>query len=362
MHGNNHMTKNYYDILGVAKGASQDEIKKAFRKLAHKHHPDKAGGSDDKFKEINEAYSVLSNSKKRAEYDTYGRVFSSEGGPTPGGGFNSSDFGGFGGQGAGVEFDLGDIFEGVFGGRQGPRTKRGRDISIDMEVSFEESVFGAERKVLLSKVSVCDICSGSGAAPGSESKNCSYCQGKGKVHETRKSLFGSFTSLRECDKCFGKGVIPSQKCSACAGGGVAPKKEEITINIPSGIENGEMIKLPGMGEAVSGGVNGDLYVKIHVLPHALFRRVGTSILMDLDIKISDALLGAEKEIKTIDGVIKLKIPAGVDSGEVLRVRGKGMPQAYGKRGDLMIKVWVRTPKKVSRSAKKLIEELKQEGI
>jgi len=345
----------------VPKGATKEEIKKAYRKLAHKHHPDKNGGTDDKFKEISEAYSVLSDEKKRAEYDTYGRVFSGGQGPSgQGGSAPGWDFGGFGGA---SNFDLNDIFETFFGGgaAQG-RAKRGRDISIDLEISFEEAVFGVERSVLISKIAVCDKCGGNGAEPGTDTKKCSYCQGKGKVHETRKSFFGSFTSLRECDKCGGKGNIPSKKCSACRGNGVMPKREEIKITVPSGIEDGEMIKLAGAGEAAANGIPGDLYVKIHVLPHPVFRRSGRDIVMDLDVKISDALLGAEKEIKIFDKSIKLKIPAGIDSGEVLRAKGLGMPQPSGTRGDLLIKIMVRTPKKISRKAKKLIEELKEEGL
>ncbi|HDH04035.1 MAG TPA: molecular chaperone DnaJ [Candidatus Campbellbacteria bacterium] len=363
----------YYEILGVNKSASKEEIKKAFRKLAHKYHPDKNKGDDSKFKEINEAYSVLGDDKKRAEYDAYGRVFGDSGGAGQGfGGFDFSGFSagkqssgwGFDASSAEVEFDLGDIFEGFFGGNSGSRrTKRGRDISIDLEISFEESVFGTERKVLISKIAVCGKCEGNGAEPGADSKKCSFCQGSGRIRETKKSFFGSFASMRECDKCLGKGAIPSKKCSVCGGSGVVPKKEEIGIVIPSGIEDGEMIKLSGMGEAVAGGISGDLYVKIHVLPNSVFRKQGNDIFMDLDIKISDSLLGCEKEIKTIDGVIKLKIPAGIDSGEVLRVRGKGIPrQGQGKRGDLMIKIVVRTPKKISRSAKNLIEELKKQGL
>ncbi len=356
------MTKSYYEILVVTKNASKEEIKKAYRKLAHKHHPDKSGGTDARFKEINEAYSVLSDEKKRAEYDAYGRIFG-DSGAGAGQGFDGWDFSGFGGGGQGVEFDFGDIFEGVFGGGDGGRrAKRGRDISIDLEISFDESVFGTERKVLLSKISVCGKCSGSGAEPGTDSKKCSYCEGSGRVRETKRSFFGAFTSLRECDKCAGKGSIPSKKCSQCAGSGVVSKKEEITISIPSGIEDGEMIKLSGMGEAVANGAAGDLYAKIHVLQHPVFRKEGSGIFMDLDIKISDALLGAEKEIRTLDGDIKLKIPAGIDSGEILRVRGKGMPQGQGRRGDLMIRILVRTPKKVSRSARELIEELKEQGL
>ncbi len=356
------MANNYYEILGVPKTASKDEIKKAFRKLAHKHHPDKNGGNDSKFKEINEAYSVLGDDKKRAEYDTYGRVFG--GGQAPpgqGGQAAGWDFGGFSGA---SNFDLNDIFETFFGGGGGhqARRKRGRDISIDLEISFEEAVFGVERTVLISKISVCEKCGGKGAEPGSNLKKCSYCQGKGKINETKKSFFGSFTSLRECDKCGGTGSIPEKKCSTCRGIGIMPKREEIKIRVPSGIENGEMIKLTGMGEAIVNGIPGDLYVKIHVRPHPVFKRSGRDIIMDLDIKISDALLGSEKEIKVFNKSIKLKIPVGIDSGEVLRVRGFGMPQLNGTRGDLMVKIMVRTPKKISKKAKKLIEELRGEGL
>ncbi len=356
------MDKNYYEILGIAKTASKDEVKKAYRKLAHKYHPDKNKGDDNKFKEINEAYSVLGDDKKRAEYDTYGRVFG--GGQGFAGGDGASSGWDFGGAGAGAAWDLNDIFENFFTGQGGAgRTKRGRDISIDLEISFEESVFGTERKVLLSKISPCETCSGSGAAPGADFKKCGFCGGGGRVRETRKSFFGSMTSLRECGKCRGKGSVPSKQCSPCGGAGVMPKEEEITVNTPPGIMDGEMIKFPAMGEAISNGIAGDLYVKIHVLPHPVFKRQGSNILMDLDIKISDALLGAEKDIRTVDGsTIKLKIPAGIAFGEVLRVKGKGIPGRRGGRGDLMIRVLTRVPKKLSKSAKKLVEELREQGL
>ncbi len=363
--------KNYYEILGIAKNADKEEIKKAYRKLALKHHPDKSGGDDSKFKEINEAYQVLSNDQKRQEYDTYGRVFSDgQGGASGGnsGGFNFSgfDFNNFGGQGGEqFNFDLGDIFEGFFGGRQGggKQAKRGRDIFIDLEISFEDSVFGTKRTVLLNKNSVCEKCSGKGAEPGTESKKCESCGGAGKLHETRKSFLGSFTSLRECSACHGKGTIPTKKCSACHGEGTRMKNEEITIQVPSGIENGEMIKMTGLGEALSYGTQGDLYAKIHVLRHPVYRREGSSLLMDMDIKITDALVGTEKEIKTLDGkTLTVKIPAGIEYGEILRVRGKGIPINKNSSGDLLIKIKVRAPKKISSKARKLIEELKEEGI
>lgn len=357
------MNKDYYDILGVARNASKEDIKKAYYKLAHKHHPDKAKGEDKKFKEINEAYQILGDEKKRNEYDTYGRTFDgAQGGPGGFGGFNAGDWD-FGAQ---TTWDLNDIFENFFNGSSGfgreSRRKRGRDISIDLEISFEESIFGAERRVVLTKVGLCEKCKGNGAEEGAVMEKCTACGGTGKVHETKKSFFGVFTSVKECERCLGKGKIPSKKCPECKGGGVVMKKEEVAIKAPAGIYDGEMIKMSGAGEAMAGGITGDLYVKMHVRPHPEFRREGNNIFMDMNVKISDAILGAEKEIKTLDGAIKLKIPAGIDSGEILRARGKGVPQAGGGRGDLMIKAIVRTPKKINSSTKKIIEELKKEGL
>jgi len=354
----------YYEILGVAKNASKEDIKKAYRKLALKYHPDKNQGDDKRFKEINEAYQILGDEKKRNEYDTYGQVFNEGMGRQPGWDFGGFDFGNFS-AGGGSDFggDLSDIFENIFGASAGTRRKkRGRDISIDIEIPFEESVFGTDRVILLSKISNCEKCRGEGFEPSSEFQKCLACDGTGRVHETKRSFLGTFSTARECSRCFGKGKIPDKKCSVCKGRGVMPKKEEVVIKIPSGIYDGEMIRLVGMGEAAAGGITGDLYIKIHVRPHHVFKREGGNLLMDLDIKMSDALMGSEKEIKTLDGKIKLKIPAGIDSGEILRVRAKGTPQSHGSRGDLMIKISVRTPKHISSKAKKLIEELKEEGV
>jgi molecular chaperone DnaJ len=351
--------KDYYQILGVARNASKEDIKKAYRHLAHKFHPDKSGGSEDKFKEINEAYHVLADETKRAEYDRYGRVFSGNAGQ---GGFDFSgfDFGDFNERMA--DFDLGDIFGDIFGfGTRGRQAKRGRDISLDLEISFEEGAFGAERKVILTKFGVCERCKGKGAEEGINFKTCPNCQGSGKIHETRRSFFGTFTSLNECANCRGRGKIPEKKCPACRGEGVLSKNEEVKIKIPAGIEDGQMIKLSGQGEAVAYGIPGDLYAKIHVRPHPVFRREGNNIVMNLDIRLSDALLGGEKEIKTLDGAIKLSVPSGIDSGEILRVRGKGIPFERG-RGDLLIKIVIKTPKRLSSRVKKIIEDLKKEGI
>lgn len=358
--------KDYYQILGVDKKASKDDIKKAFRKLAHKYHPDKQEGDATKFKEASEAYSVLSDDKKRMEYDTYGRVFSEGGGAGQSGfgGFEGFDFSNFAGQaGAWQDLDLGDIFGEFFGGGGArERTRRGRDISIDIELTFAEAVFGVERKVLLNKTSTCSVCHGTGGEPGTEMKTCATCNGKGKIKETRRSFIGTFTTTRTCPECSGSGQIPKERCKNCKGQGVVRKQEEITIKIPAGIDDGEMIRLSRAGEAVSGGVPGDLYVKLHVGRHPTLRKEGTDLVSDLNIKLTTALLGGEYTVQTLDGDIALKIPAGVTHGEILRVKGKGVPIEKGKRGDLLVKVHIQFPHKLSRSAQKLIEELKKEGI
>jgi len=349
------MEKNYYEILGLEKKASKEDIKKAFRKLAHKYHPDKKGGDEARFKEVNEAYQVLSNDKKRAEYDTYGHAFS-------GGGFGGAEgFGGFNAKGfEGVEFDLGDIFGDIFGGG-GMRTRRGRDISIDVEISFAESIFGTERKILLTKASKCEKCKGTGAKEKTEMLTCQRCNGKGKLHETKKSFLGTFSTVRTCELCRGVGKIPKEKCSSCNGYGITEGQHEIKVQIPSGVQNGEVIRLSGKGEAVQNGISGDMYIKIHVTPHEIFQRQGADLVMTLNIKLSDALLGSEYTINTLEKDIKLKIPEGAAFGEILRVREKGVPM-HGKRGDLLVKLNINLPRKISKRAKDVIAELKKEGI
>lgn len=355
------MAKDYYKILGVNKSASKDEIKKAFRSLAHKYHPDKKGGDEAMFKEVNEAYSILNDEKKRAEYDAYGRVFGDGQGPNyQNGGFDFSQF--TQGDNPFGNFDFGDIFGDIFGGRGGSRTKRGRDISIDIELTFEESIFGLNRKVLLNKTSVCDKCKGSGGEPGTKFSTCKTCNGKGKIREVRSTILGSFATERVCDTCAGHGKVPDEKCKNCRGHGVLKKETEINIKIPPGIENGEMIRLSGAGEAISNGGPGDLYVKIHVKRHPIFRKEGNNLLTDLKVKLSDALLGSEYNLATLDGNIKLKIPAQVGFGEILRVKGKGVPSERGARGDLLVKIVIELPKSLSKDAKKKIEELRKEGL
>jgi len=361
------MDKDYYKILGIDKKASKEEIKKAFRKLAHKHHPDKKTGDENLFKEASEAYSVLSDDKKRAEYDSYGRIFSgTDGFSAQGGSASGWDFSNFAGNGQfsgfqNAEFDLGDIFNEFFGGQR-ERMRRGRDISIDLQVSFKDIVFGTSRSVLLTKVSQCSACGGSGSKEGSKLETCSVCNGSGKIHETKSSLLGTFTSVRVCSTCHGTGKVPKEKCTTCKGQRIARKEEEIVITIPAGINDGEMIRLTGAGEATSGGASGDLYVKIHVTPHPLFRKEGTNLVMDLNIKLTDALLGSTYTVSTLDGDIKVKIPAGISFGEILRVRNKGVVISRGKRGDLLIRIQIKLPAKISREAKDLITKLHDEGI
>lgn len=366
------MQEDYYKILGVDKKSSKDEIKKAFRKMAHKYHPDKTGGDDTKFKKASEAYSVLTDDKKRAEYDAYGRVFS-DGGGSEGQGFGGFDFSGFGGQGfdfsqfaqqaqgGNVEFDLGDIFGDIFGGGA-RRQKRGNDISIDLELSFKEAVFGTQRKVLVTKNSVCGTCQGSGAKRGSEMIICSVCNGNGKVHETKRSILGSFSTVKVCEECHGKGKIPKEKCSDCRGRGVSKKQSEISINVPEGINNGEMIRLTGGGEAIEGGISGDLYIKIHVSKDKNFRKEGFNLTTDLNIKLTDALLGADYVLETLEEKVKIKIPAGIGFGEILRIKGKGVPMGGSKRGDILVKINIQIPGQLNRKTKKIVEELKGEGI
>jgi molecular chaperone DnaJ len=352
--------KNYYEILGIEKGASKDEVKKAFRKLAAKYHPDKKTGDEAKFKEISEAYATLSDDKKRAEYDTYGRSYAG-GAEQQWGGFQ----GGFNAQ--GFEFDLNDIFENfgdIFGGN-GARTSRGRgrgnDISVDIELSFKEAIFGTKRTLKLMKNATCTVCSGSGAKQGTDTATCGTCNGNGKIRETRQSILGQFATVRECVQCNGTGKIPKEKCGTCAGNGIKRTEEVIDIAVPSGIQHGEMIRMTGRGEGVRGGTPGDLYIKIHVERHPHITRNDTHLETTLKIKLTDALLGTNYGIETLDGTIDIKIPEGVRHGEVLRIRGKGVPHGSA-RGDFHVKVLIDIPDKLSRNARKLVEELKKEGI
>lgn len=362
------MPKDYYKILGVNKDASKDEIKKAFHKLAHQHHPDKNKGNDTKFKEANEAYQVLSDDKKRANYDHYGSA--DMGGFNPNQGPYSGGFGGFdfnGGNG-GVEFDmgdLGDIFGDFFGGSMGrnrQKVKKGRDLSTEMTLTFEESVFGIDKTITLNKQSVCTTCDGSGAKPGTKMDTCSICNGQGQVREIRRSILGNFESIKTCDNCFGTGKVPKEKCVDCHGAGIRKINEEISIKIPAGINNGETLRVRGKGEAVKGGETGDLYIKMRVKSHAIFTREGNNLMMDLKIKLTEALLGMTYRLETLDGkTVEVKIPEGINHGEMLRVRGKGVPKDHS-HGDIIIRILVEMPNKLSKKNKEVIQKLKEEGL
>jgi molecular chaperone DnaJ len=364
------MPKDYYKTLGVDKNASKDELKKAFHKLAHTHHPDKNNGDDKKFKEVNEAYQVLSDDKKRASYDQFGNADGPQGFGGGGGFGGQGGFGGFDftGQNGGVEFDmgnLGDIFGDFFGGgmgRGGQKTRKGRDIQTDINLSFEESIFGVEKKINIDKQSTCNICNGTGAKVGTNLKTCSTCNGQGQIREVRRSILGNFATTKTCEVCFGKGKVPAEKCSQCRGSGVRRINEEISLNIPSGINNGETLRVRGRGEAIQGGETGDLYVKLHVKSHGVYSRDGQNLMMDLKIKLTDALLGMTYDLKTLDGKnMEVKIPEGINNGEMLRIKGKGVPTTHG-RGDIIIRIEVKMPSKLSRKEKEIVEKLKEEGI
>lgn len=357
----------YYSTLGVARTASQDEIKKAFRKLAHTYHPDKGTGDEKKFKEINEAYQVLSNKEKRARYDQTGQDYHSQGqggGPGAGQGFGGFDFSGFNnGQG----FDFGgsgfeDVFSDLFGGRMGGRgrARAGADIQVDVELSFEEMVRGAKREVTLRKMSECETCRGTGGQPGSKESTCSQCQGAGQVRRTVQSIFGMMQQVVVCDHCQGRGKTYAEQCQTCHGAGRAQKEDSLSIDIPAGIQDGQTLSVPGHGAAGEAGSHpGDLYVNVHVRPHASLARRGDDIVSQYPMSYTEATLGAKVSILTMEGEVVMKIPAGTQPGEVFRIKGKGVPHLnrYG-RGDHLVSVSLAVPKKLSSEEKRLIEALR----
>ncbi len=364
--------KDYYKVLGVEKSASQDEIKKAFRKLALEHHPDKNGGKDEKFKEINEAYSVLSDEQKRKQYDTYGSAGPNMGGGA--GGFGGFDFSGFQQGAQNMEFDLGDIFGSFFGGggrgrgsRGGHARARGADIQVDVEVTFKESALGVDRTIEYGRHASCVTCKGTRAEPGSEVKNCSNCHGSGYVVKLQRSIFGNIEQQVECEICEGAGKIPTKKCHTCHGAGITKQKEQVTIHIPAGIETGESLRVSGRGEAVSGAGSqaGDLYVRVRVKADAHFKKERSTVYMTHSIPLSLAVAGGDTKVHSFDQDFTLSIPSGVVNGEVLRAREKGgvldSSRGNSKRGDLMITIKVEMPKKINGDIKQAVELLKKAG-
>lgn len=348
--------KDYYETLGVEKNASKDEIKKAFHKLAHKYHPDKNGGDDSKFKEVNEAYQVLSDEQKRAQYDQFG-----SGGPGAGG-FDPSgfDFSGFGQEG-GFGFDMGDIFGDIFGGGRN-RQRRGSDLQTSITIDFKESIFGVDKEIRITKPSVCTTCKGDGATPGSGFDACTQCDGKGTVRNVQRTILGSIATTQTCSKCHGSGKIPKDPCKTCKGSGVVNETRTITVGVPAGINNGETLRLSGMGEAISGGQPGDLYVRVTVTPHKSIFRYNNDLVSNLSIKLTDALLGAEYAVETLEGTVSVTIPTGTKVGDTITIKGQGVPKSSSKRGDFIIKLDIALPNKLSKRAKEIIEELKGEGI
>lgn len=375
------MSKDYYKLLGVDKNASADEIKKAFKRLALQFHPDRPGGDEKKFKEINEAYQVLGDADKRAKYDQFGADFETQGGF---GGASWEDVmnafrrGGFsapGGPASGGQFDfgdldLGDIFGGMFGGfgssggrgRGSRRQERGRDIQVDVEVDFKEAAFGVEREISLRKQSVCDVCGGSGGEPGSKLETCGTCHGQGQVVEVQRTFLGAMQTVTTCSTCHGRGQKQGKHCKHCGGDGVLAKSTTLTAKIPAGIDDGQAIRLSGHGEAAPhGGGAGDLYVRVHVRPSKVFHREGFDVYTESEISFPQAVLGDTVTVETLEGAVKVVVPEGTESGQLIRLKGKGIPQlGRAGRGDHYLKVKIRVPKKPSKQAKKLLEELKSE--
>jgi molecular chaperone DnaJ len=346
--------RDYYEVLGVQKGASKEDIKKAYRKLSKKYHPDinKEADAADKFKEVKEAYEVLSDDQKRAHYDQFGHT-------DPNQGFGGAgDFGGFGG------FE--DIFSTFFGGGGGRRRdpnapRQGADLQYTMTLSFEEAVFGKETDLEIPKEETCDTCHGSGAKPGTHPETCPHCHGSGQLNTEQNTPFGKIVNRRVCHYCEGTGKLIKDKCKTCGGSGKVKKRRKIHVKIPAGIDDGQQLRVSGQGEpGVNGGPPGDLYVVFHVRDHEFFERDGDDIYCEVPITFSQAALGDEIEVPTLHGRVKLKIPAGTQSGTKFRLRGKGVPNVRGYgTGDQHIFAKVITPTKLTDKQKQLLREFSE---
>jgi len=383
------MSKDYYKILGVDKKAGAEEIKKAFRKLAHQHHPDKAGGDEAKFKEINEAYQVVGDTEKRQKYDQYGTDFEQMGGF--GGGAGWDDFmraargqagaGGFANGGQSFHFgnvDLGDLFGDFFGFGGGQQStgggrgdsansgggNQGADLRMQTELTFEEAALGTEKTFEISKLKTCPVCHGSGAAPGSAIKTCQTCGGRGRVRRVQNFLFGQFETEALCPACQGRGQLPEKKCSECQGRGAAKGREELKVKFPAGIDDGETLRLVGQGDAGEMGRSaGNLYITVRVKPHSGWQRHGYDIFSQKDISYSQLVLGAIINVGTLSGDVSLKIPEGTPSGQIFRLRGKGIKNLHSTAyGDHLVEVRVVVPKKLSHAQKDLLKDLSVAGL
>jgi molecular chaperone DnaJ len=350
--------RDYYEVLGVDRNASEIEIKKAYRRLAKQYHPDMNQGdevAEAKFKEANEAYEVLIDPQKRERYDRFGHAgIESDGGFGGFGGFNDFDFGG-----------IGDIFESFFGGsgfgrktsrRNGP--KKGADIKASLEINFEEAAFGVEKEISINRVEICNECKGSGAKKGTTPVTCAHCGGSGQVQYKQNTPFGHFVNIKTCDVCHGTGKIITEPCPKCSGRGRVKKIRHMNIRVPAGIDNGQTISLRGEGEpGSSGGPAGDLYITVQVRPHSLFQRQGNDVVCEIPITFVQAALGSEMEVPTLDGKVQYKIPEGVQTGSVFRLKGKGIPFLRGNgRGDQFVKVFVEVPRRLNDKQKEILKQ------
>lgn len=360
----------YYQILGIEKSASQEEIKKAFHRLAHKHHPHK-GGDEKKFKEINEAYQVLSDKEKRAQYDKFGRVFEGTGAGPDFQGFDFNNFRDRFGEAFDFDFgnsDLGEMFEDFFSFGSAGRArdiKRGADIEVDIELSLEDVLSPTEKEISLYKYIKCSRCHGVGAEPGTKVSECFSCRGKGEVHQVKKTPFGSFTRVTVCPECQGEGIKPEKPCNVCKGEGRVRTDEKTRVFIPAGVDTNQMMKVEGGGDAGwRNGKAGDLYVRIYVKKHPIFQRKGDDLHIQVPINFSQAVLGGEIEISTLDAKkILLKIPAGLESGKVLRITSKGIPHFSSRgQGNLYVQLIIKTPKRLTKEQKELLKKLQEEGL
>jgi len=358
------MSKDYYKILGVEKNATDAEIKKAFRVLAQKYHPDKPDGDEEKFKEVSEAYNILSNKEKRKQYDTFGSA-------GPGGaGFGDAGFGGFdfsgfqNAQGGGFEFDMGDIFGDFFGGsrRSASARKVGTDISVNLNITFKESVFGVNKTFKIKRDLKCKTCNGTGAQDKNSIKKCLKCNGYGVVEVVQQTMLGSIRRQTTCPDCGGTGEIIEKKCSDCHGTGVTRQETEIDVKIPAGVEDGMKLRMAGKGNEIKNGESGDLYINLSVTKDPNFQKDDYDLYTTMKIKITDAVLGNKKEITTVDGKkIKIKIPAGTKDGTILRVTNEGVVMKNSGRGNLYIKIKIDVPENLSSKAREIFNILKEEG-
>lgn len=343
--------RDYYEVLGVNRDATDEEIKKAFRKLAFQYHPDhnRNGDAEVRFKEVNEAYQVISDPEKRSAYDRYGHGATDD---LFGRGFEGFEFNGFG-----------DIFDAFFGGattgpsRRGPQ--RGGDLHYNVAISFEEAAFGCEKEISIQRTETCEKCGGNGAAPDKPPTKCPNCNGSGQVRRVQQSIFGRFTNIAACPQCHGEGVIITDPCPQCRGSGREKQKRRVNVKIPAGVDGGTQIRIRGAGEAgTKGGPNGDFYVSLAVSSHNLFVREGDNILYELPVNFAQAALGTEIEVPTLDGPSKLKIPSGSQTATVFKLKNKGIPHLHGRgRGDQLVRMRLVTPDSLNKKQRELLKEL-----